>query len=205
MIVLLLFLFHMTHWSRILANRRLLSNHFCKACQNCLHLSFVIVHKAVRLHLLLLCCESSRKCYHAAQTTPTWTKPSWHVLQKLLLCSHPWPNMNELCTKLKFTNYTIMRWNQFCYLFSILRNFESNPGFLLRNSIELILKTWKKSNLDMSYNPCYHSLLLVLWSVFLFFRDLKLNLGFLFCDSHSLEKFFIFTIYQNYTLALTKW
>ena len=25
-----------------------------------------------------------------------------------------------------------------------LRNFESNPGFLLRNSIELILKTWKK-------------------------------------------------------------
>ena len=106
----------MTHWSRILANRRLLSNHFCKACQNCLHPSFVIVHKAVRLHLLLLCCESSRKCYHAAQTTPTWTKPSWHVLQKLLLCSHPWPNMNELCTKLKFTNYTIMRWNQFRYI-----------------------------------------------------------------------------------------
>ena len=30
------------------------------------------------------------------------------------------------------------------YLFSILRNFESNPDFLLRNSIELILKNWKK-------------------------------------------------------------
>ena len=28
----------------------LLSNHFCKACQNCLHPSFVIVHKAVRMH-----------------------------------------------------------------------------------------------------------------------------------------------------------
>ena len=45
----------------------LLSNHFCKACQNCLHPSFFIVHKAVRMYLLLLCCESSRKCYHAAQ------------------------------------------------------------------------------------------------------------------------------------------
>ena len=56
----------------------LLSNHVCKACQNCLHPSFVIVHKAVRMHLLLLYCESSRKCYHAAQTTPTWTNPIWH-------------------------------------------------------------------------------------------------------------------------------
>ena len=98
------------------ANRWLLSNHFCKACQNCLHPSFVIVHKAVRMHLLLLCYESSRKCYHAAQTTPTWTKPILHVLQIWLLCSHPWPNMNELCAKLKLTNYAIMRWNQFCYI-----------------------------------------------------------------------------------------
>ena len=156
--IVLLFFFHMTHWSRILANRWLLSNNLCKACQNYLHPSFVFVHKAVRMHLLLLCCESSRKCYHAAQTMPTWTKPIWHVLQKLLLCSYPWPNMNELCTKLKLTNYAIMRWNQFCYIcFLILRNFESNPGFLLRNSIELILKTWgKKSNFDMSYkNDCW--------------------------------------------------
>ena len=120
----------MTHWSRILANRRLLSNNFCKACQNCLHPNFVIVHKAVRLHLLLLCCESSRKCYHAAQTTPTWTKPSWHVLQKWLLCSHPWPNMNELCTKLKFTNY-ILSCAEISFVISVF-NFEKfwvKPGF----------------------------------------------------------------------------
>ena len=38
------------------------------------------------------------------------------------------------------------------YLLSILRNLESNPGFLLRNSIKLlILKTWNKSNVDMFY------------------------------------------------------
>ena len=29
-----LFFFHMTHWSCILDNRWLLSNHFCKTCQN---------------------------------------------------------------------------------------------------------------------------------------------------------------------------
>ena len=42
------------------------------------------------------------------------------------------------------------------FLFSLFyRNFESNPGFLLRNSIELILKTWK-STFDMFYkNYCW--------------------------------------------------
>ena len=54
----------------------LLSNNFCKACQNCLRpICFVIEHNAVRTHELLHCCESSRKGHHAAQTTPTWTKP----------------------------------------------------------------------------------------------------------------------------------
>ena len=112
-----------------------------------MHLTFVIVRKAVRthdMHLLLLCCESPLQWYHAAQTPTTWTKPIWHVLPKILLCSHPWPNMNDLCTKLKWTNYVIMYWNQFCYIyFFFWRNFESNRGFLLRISIELILKTWK--------------------------------------------------------------
>ena len=70
-----LFFFHMVHWSLILGQGWLLSNHFCTACQTCLHPSFVIVHKAVRMHQLLLSCESSRKCHHAAQTMPTWTKP----------------------------------------------------------------------------------------------------------------------------------
>ena len=42
-----LFFFHVVHWSFILGQGWLLSsNHFCKACQNCLRPSFVIVHKA---------------------------------------------------------------------------------------------------------------------------------------------------------------
>ena len=119
----------MSHWSRILANRWPLSNNFCKACQNCLYPSFVIVHKAVRMHLILLCCESSHKCYHAAQTTPTWTKPNWHALQKWWLCSHPWPNMNELYNKLKLTYFVIMRWNQFCYISFKFEKLWVEPGF----------------------------------------------------------------------------
>ena len=40
--------------------------------------------------------------------------------------------------------------------FLVLRNFESNRGFLLRNSIELILKTWRKNYFDMFYkNECW--------------------------------------------------
>ena len=106
------FFFHMVHWSFILGQGWLLSNHFCKACQNCLRPSFEFVHK---LHELLLYCESSRKCHHAAQTTPIWQKLFWHVLQKSLLCSHPWPNMNEQiqCTKWMYNNYTIMHWSLF--------------------------------------------------------------------------------------------
>ena len=154
--IVLLFLFHMTHWSRILDNRWLLSNHFWKACQSCLHPSFVIVHKAVRMHLLLLCCESSRKCYHAAQTTPTWTNQFDMFLQKLLLCSHPWPNMNKLCTKLTLTNYAIMRWNQFCYICFQFWEIWVKPGFSFTQLNQANAQNLEKSNFDMSYkNDCW--------------------------------------------------
>ena len=70
------FFFHMVHWSFILGQEWLLSNHVCNACQNCLHPSFA----------LLLCCESSRKCHHAAQTTRTWTKTIL-TFYKIYCCS----------------------------------------------------------------------------------------------------------------------
>ena len=134
------FFFHMVHWSFILGQEWLLSNHFCKACQNCLHPSFAIVHKAVRAHLLLLCCESPPQCYHAAQTTPIWTKPIWYVLQKIIavqpsMAKYEW-TMYQI--KVDYLRYHVLE-SVLLYLFSILRNFESNRGFFLRNSIELIL------------------------------------------------------------------
>ena len=80
---------HMVHWSFILGQGWLLSSHFCKACQNCLHPSFA----------LLLCCESSlnaimqRKQCQIGQNTiltcftnliavqPSMTKYEWTLYQ----------------------------------------------------------------------------------------------------------------------------
>ena len=82
---------------------------------------------------LLLCCKSSRKCHHAAQTTPTWTKAFFlylYVWQWILIAVQP--SMAEY----EWTMYQ-MKKKKLCYhalksyLFPILRNLESNPGFLL--------------------------------------------------------------------------
>ena len=69
----------------------------------------------------------------------------WHALQKWLLSSHHWPNVCDQLShphERKWICYHVLK-SVLLYLFSILRNFESNRGYLLRNSIELMLKTWK--------------------------------------------------------------
>ena len=64
-------------------------------------------------------CESSRKCHRAAQTTPTWT--NFDMFYKI-----------DCCAAIHDYHYAIMHGNHICYLFlSILRNLESNTGFLL--------------------------------------------------------------------------
>ena len=65
---------------------------FVKHVKNCLHPSFFIVHKAVRMYLLLTLLWKLPQMLSRSTTTPTWTKPIWHVLPKLLLCSPTWPN-----------------------------------------------------------------------------------------------------------------
>ena len=119
---------------------------------------------------------------------PIWTINVYHMKKRKNMLSY---------TEIKF-----------CYIFfQFWLNFESNRGFLLLNSIELILKTWKifffwtcfakliaeQSSLiqyawpmyHMGEKLYYHSLLLVLWSLFSFFWDLKLHLGFLFFYTHT--------------------
>ena len=65
-----LFFFHMVHWSFIFVMDG------CSAIIFVKHVTTVFVqfHNAVRMHELLLSCESSRRYHHAAQRTPTWTK-----------------------------------------------------------------------------------------------------------------------------------
>ena len=100
----------------------------------------------------LLLCESSRKCHHTAQTMPTSTKPILTCFTKLIAVQ---PSMAEY----EWTMYQI-KVDKLCYhalksvllyLFSMLRNLESNPGFLLRNSIKLLTQNLEKSNFGMFY------------------------------------------------------
>ena len=40
----------------------------------------MLLSLCMRMHELLLCCESSHRCHHAAQTTPTWTKTMFYKI-----------------------------------------------------------------------------------------------------------------------------
>ena len=66
------------------------------------------------MHELLLCCESSRKCRHAAQRLPTWTKTMLTCFTKLIavqpsMAEYEWMYMYQM--KVELT--AIMQWNQF--------------------------------------------------------------------------------------------
>ena len=115
-----LFIFHMVHWLFILGQGWLFSNNFCKACQNCLHPSFVIVHKA------LLLVKAPAIMQHKQRQLGQ--NKFWHVLPNWMLCSHPWPNMNKQCTKLKKTNNANRQ--SFVISFFNFEKFGVKPGFL---------------------------------------------------------------------------
>ena len=114
-----LFFLHMVHWSFILGQVWVLSKHFCKACQNCLHPSFVIVHKAVRMHYYCFVVIAPANAIMQHKQRQLGQSKFWHVLQNWLLCSHPWPN--------------------FCYIFFFFEKCGVKPGFLFTtNSIKLL-------------------------------------------------------------------
>ena len=75
-------------WSWYWVRGWLLSIHFCKAWSKLPSSKFChTVHNAVRVHELLHCCESSRKCHHAAQTTPTSTNTILTCFYKMYTCA----------------------------------------------------------------------------------------------------------------------
>ena len=78
-----LFFFHMVHMVHI-GSGMAAQQSFCKACQNYLRQS---LQNAVRMHELLLCCESSRKCHDAVPATPTWTKTIFEMFYKIEYCA----------------------------------------------------------------------------------------------------------------------
>ena len=67
---------------------------------------------AVWWHLRELSQQSTNSCIRTALCTMTklGRRQFWHALQKLLLSSHPWPNMNNQFTIWKKNKYAIIHW-----------------------------------------------------------------------------------------------
>ena len=80
-------------------------------------------------------CESFHKeTIHAS--AKLGRRQFWHALQKRLLSSHPWPNMNDQCAIWKNNRYAIIHWYQF-HDFSFQfwrRDLGLNLGFLFLKS-----------------------------------------------------------------------
>ena len=114
---------------------RLHSNQFCKTCQNCFCPSW-----------RCLCCEATIRAF--AMHCELGRRQFWHALQKLLLSSHPWPNMNDQCTIWKKTNMLFSTWliTIVWFFFSILRDVGLNLGFLYFKSHCIRKITFTSSN-----------------------------------------------------------
>ena len=112
-----LFFFHMVYWSFILGQGWLLSNHFCQAGQNCLHPSFVIVHKAIVALLWNL--PQMPSC---STNNANLDKTNFDMFYKIDCCAaiHGWIWMNNVPHESRILMLSC--WS--------LRNLESNPGFL---------------------------------------------------------------------------
>ena len=80
----------------------------------CVKIGFVQVGVvcAAWWHLRELSQQSNNWCIRTALCTMTklgW-RQVWHAVQKLLLSSHPWPNINVQCTIWKKNKYSIIHW-----------------------------------------------------------------------------------------------
>ena len=113
----------------------------------------IIVHKAVRMHLLLLCCESSRKCYHAAQHTLYLDKTNLTCFTKIIACApyhgQIWMNYVPKCTVHDLISARHVLKSVLLYLFlQFWEILSQTTGFALdATQCELILKvTMEKTN-----------------------------------------------------------
>ena len=105
----------------------------------CSAIIFVKHVKSVFVQVLLCCFAVKARANAIMQRKQRQLgqKQFWHVLPNWLLCNHPWPNMNEQCYQMK-VEYLVC-YNALklvvLYLFSILRNLESNRvSFFFYNS-----------------------------------------------------------------------
>ena len=119
------FFFHVVHWS--------LSNHFCEACQNCLHPSPAIWHTkqcgrtivAIMQHKQRLLKQNQFDIIKIIAVERSMAKYELTVLRRLIVLS---------CNEISFVISFFQFWESL-----------SQTGItFLQNSMKLILKTWKK-------------------------------------------------------------
>ena len=121
---------HMVHWSFILGQGWVLSNHVCKACQNCLCPSFEFVQFECGCMNCSFVVTIPANAVMLCKWRQLGQKQFWHVFTKLIAVQ---PSMAEY----EWTMYQ-MKVDWLCYhalksvllcLFSILQNFGVKPGF----------------------------------------------------------------------------
>ena len=91
-----LFQFHLVHCSFIFGHGWLHSNQFWKTYQDCFCLSWRCLRCMMAFITGISHWQSNNSCIRTALCTMTTfgRRQFWHALQKWLLSSHPWPNMN---------------------------------------------------------------------------------------------------------------
>ena len=98
--------FHMVHWLFIFGQGWLLCNNFCKACQNCLYPSFEFVQCSTQCSADAWIVALSWKLPQmpsCSANDANLDKNNFDMFYEIYCCAcHPWPNMNEQCTKWKY-------------------------------------------------------------------------------------------------------
>ena len=167
-----LFFFHTVNWSFILGQRRLLSSHFCKACQNCLRPSFEFV-QLDDLMIFTMQCGCMHCCFVVKapanaimqrKQRQLGHKQFWHVLQNWLLSVQPSIAEYEWTMyrmKVEWLCYHALKSVYYIYIFFFFFYLESNPGFLFFYKSHCILiaayleKEQQEYGIFLKYLP-YH-------------------------------------------------
>ena len=134
----------MVYWSLRLGQGWLLSNHFCKACQNCLHPNFLIVHKAVRRALIVALLWKLPQMPSCSTNNANLDKNNFYMFYQIDCCTaiHGRIWMNNVPNKSWLIMLSCTEFSFVIYFFSILGNLESNRVSFYAIQSSYLLKNW---------------------------------------------------------------
>ena len=102
--------FHLIHCSFIFSHGWLHNNQFCKVCQIDFIQVGVVCAAWWPLRAFTTKATIPASALHCVLQLKTWTKTVLTCFTKLLLSSHPWPNMNDQYTICKKNKYAFIHW-----------------------------------------------------------------------------------------------